>query len=167
MESDKDEILQNYASYFKRWGKTYPIEFQLKTIREGGQFPQVSVLVDSMFLAELKSRILTSGHDTDAIQGDLLFDVSDGGEGYVKINGKEQTLKADDVILRDNNDILASVLYGPAMKTSINPNTRNPLYLAWCPYGMPEVRIKEHLNNILSNLELVFDSPFSAVQIHQ
>ncbi|MFX0212082.1 MAG: hypothetical protein ACFFDT_39280, partial [Candidatus Hodarchaeota archaeon] len=79
-EVDKDDIIQKYDAYFKMWNKTYPIEYQINTIKRGGNFPQVSVLVDNMYIAELKSRILTSGHDLDEVQGDLTFDISKGTE---------------------------------------------------------------------------------------
>ncbi|MFW9855508.1 MAG: phenylalanine--tRNA ligase beta subunit-related protein [Candidatus Thorarchaeota archaeon] len=166
-EVDEDTTIRGYDTYFKKWGKTYPIAFQIKTIKEGGHFPQVSILVDSMFLAELKTRILTSGHDLDTIQGELIFDVSEGGERYMKINGKEQTLKDNDVILKDGDEILASVLYGPARKTSITPSTQNVLYFAWCPYGAREELITEHLSEILANLYVVFESTSSKIHIYQ
>lgn len=166
-EDDEDTTIQSYEIYFKKWGKTYPVLFQLKTIKGGGQFPQVSVLVDSMFLGELKNKILTSGHDLDAIQGDLVFDVSEGGERYLKLNGNEKVLKKNDVILKDEEEILASVLYGPARRTSISHKTRNALYFAWCPNGMSEELIIIHLNDILSNLGVVFESITSEIQILQ
>jgi DNA/RNA-binding domain of Phe-tRNA-synthetase-like protein len=165
-DPDEDSTIQSYNTFFKRWGKTYPIEFQIKTIKGGGRFPQVSTLVDSMFLAELKNRILTSGHDLDTIKGKLIFDVSDEGEIYLKLNGKEQELKENDVVLRDEEGVLASVLYGPARRTSIRPKTRNPLYFAWCPYGMDEEMIATHLKDILSHLRLVFASVDPEIQIH-
>jgi hypothetical protein len=56
-----------------------------------------------MFMAELENRILTSGHDRDAIQGRLVYDLADEGEEYVKINGKKQVLLKNDVILRDDD----------------------------------------------------------------
>lgn len=163
---EKDDILQGYRAYFKRWGKTYPVEFQIKTIQKGGRFPQISVLVDSMFIAELKNRILTSGHDLDAIQGDLTFDVSRGGERYIMLNGREQELKRDDIILKDEEGILASVLYGPAKRTSITLDTRNVLYFAWCPYRVDESLIISHLKEILSNLRVVFNSAVAEIKIH-
>jgi len=163
---EDDDILQGYRAYFKRWGKTYPVEFQIKTIQKGGRFPQISVLVDSMFIAELKNRILTSGHDLDAIQGDLTFDVSKGGERYIMLNGREQELKRDDIILKDEDGVLASVLYGPARRTSITLDTRNVLYLAWCPHRVDEGLITSHLNEILSNLRLVFNSVAAEIKIH-
>jgi DNA/RNA-binding domain of Phe-tRNA-synthetase-like protein len=166
MNVDEDNTILSYNTFFKRWCETYPIEFQIKTIKKGGTFPLVSVLVDSMFLAELKNRHLTSGHNLDAFQGDLTFDVSEGGERYLKLNGKEQQLRKDDVILKDKEGILASVLYGPARRTSITPETRNVLYLAWYPYGMDGELITAHLGDILSNLSIVFGSVTSEVQIH-
>jgi DNA/RNA-binding domain of Phe-tRNA-synthetase-like protein len=155
---DQDEVIRSYDTYYKKWGKTYPIEFQVKTIKGGRNFPQVSTLVDSMFLAELRNRVLTSGHDQDRIQSDLWFDLSDEGETYLKLNGKEQELPKSDIILRDRDDILASVLYGPARKTSISSETSNPLYFAWCPYKFGESTVEEHLMDIVRNLELVYGS---------
>jgi DNA/RNA-binding domain of Phe-tRNA-synthetase-like protein len=164
---DEDSTIQSYNTYFGRWGRTYPIEFQIETVKKGGGLPQVSVLVDSMFLAELKNRILTSGHDLDKIEGGLLFDVSDEGERYLKLNGKEQMLKGNDVVLRDEKGVLASILYGPARRTSIAHDTRNALYFAWCPYGMEEETIMTHLGDIFSNLCVVFEMVDSETQIHR
>lgn len=165
VEVDKDCMISYYNTYFKMWNKTYPIEFQINTIKSGGKFPQVSVLVDSMFIAELKSRILTSGHDLDEIQGDLNFDVSEGGERYLKINSQEQKLKKNDVVLKDREGILASILYGPARRTSITLKTINVLYFAWCPYAMDKDIIRGHLNEIFLSLKNVIESVSSEVQL--
>ena len=166
-DAGEDDTIRSYINYFKRWGATYPIQYQVETIRKGGRFPQVSALVDSMFLAELKNGHLTSGHDLDAIRGDLAFDVSQAGERYLKLNGKGQELEKGDVILRDREEVLAGILYGPARRTSITLGTKNALYLAWYPYGMGEELIAGHLNDILSNLGTVFGSVSSRIQIHR
>ncbi|MBD3207736.1 hypothetical protein GF319_15510 [Candidatus Bathyarchaeota archaeon] len=155
-EMDEDQLIRSYDTYYKKWGKTYPIEFQIKTIKSGGRFPRVSALVDSMFLSELRNRILTSGHDLDRLHGELWYDLSDEGESYMKLNGKEQELPRSDIVLRDSEGILASVLYGPARRTSIGNDTVNALYLAWCPYSPGEEVIEEHLRDIVSNLEVVY-----------
>jgi len=155
-ETDKDDIIQNYNRYFRLWNKTYPIEYQIISLKSGKQFPQVSVLVDCMFLAELKNRILTSGHNLEEIKGDLTFDVSIGGEQYLKINGKEQILKENDIILKDNEGILASILYGPARRTTISLKTKSALYFAWCPYKMDEQIIEKHLADISLHLRGIF-----------
>ena len=112
-KSPNDElILHHYKTYFKRWNKSYPVDFQIQSIRKGKNLPQVSVLVDSMFHAELKNVILTSGHNVDELNGDLEFDISTGDEQYIKIDGNFQQLKEGDILLHDNKDILANILYG-------------------------------------------------------
>jgi DNA/RNA-binding domain of Phe-tRNA-synthetase-like protein len=167
VEVAKDNMIKYYNTYFKMWKKVYPIEYQINTIKSGRKFPRVSVLVDSMFIAELKNKILTSGHDLDAIQGDLTFDVSKGGEKYLQLNGQEKDLKMNDVVLKDNEGILASILYGPTKRTSVTLKTKNTLYFAWCPYFMDEKIIKDHLNAILLNVNCMFESVTSEMQLNQ
>ena len=164
-EVDKDVIIHYYNTYFKLWKKSYPIEYQIKTVKSGGRFPQVSVIVDCMFIAELKNRILTSGHDLDEIKGDLTFDISQGGEQYLKIDGRKQELKKNDIVLKDNEGILASILYGPARRTSISQKTKNSLFFAWCPYTMDENIILRHLNDIVQNFNDIFESINSEIQL--
>lgn len=153
---EEDPIIQSYAGYFDKWGKTYPIEFQINSIKKGRTFPQVSTHVDCMFMAELENRILTSGHDRDAIQGRLVYDLADEGEEYVKLNGKKQVLLINDVILKDDEGVLASVLFGPAARTSIKMETVNPLYFAWCPVGIDRETVDMHLSTITKFSKIVY-----------
>lgn len=164
-EVERSSMIKKYDSYFKKWKKIYPIEFQIKTIKDGRRFPKVSALVDVMFLAELNSCILTSGHDLDKIQGNLTFDVSSGGEDYLKLNGQEQKLKQNDVILNDEEGLLASILYGPARRTSITMKAKNALYFAWCPYITDEELIKAHLNEILSYISNISETITSEIRL--
>ncbi|MEM2415948.1 MAG: phenylalanine--tRNA ligase beta subunit-related protein [Nitrososphaerota archaeon] len=167
MNINNDNIIALYNSYFNKWNKVYPVENQIKNIKKGYSFPKISILVDSMFIAELKNRILTSGHDLNEIKGSLTFDISKGGEKYIMLNGKEQELEKDDIILKDEEGILASVLFGPAKRTSITLNTKNVLYLAWCPYEIDDKIVISHLNDISSNLKIVFNYVISKIQIHK
>ncbi|MFW9902951.1 MAG: phenylalanine--tRNA ligase beta subunit-related protein [Candidatus Thorarchaeota archaeon] len=161
------EMIRYYNSYFRMWKKTYtyPIEYQINTIKNGRQFPKVSVLVDSMFIAELNNMILTSGHDLDTIQGVLTFDISRGDEQYLKISGKEQNLKKGDIFLKDEEGILACILFGPARRTSITLKTKNALYFAWCPKDISDELVKTHLNEILMNVNNVFTNITSEIQL--
>jgi DNA/RNA-binding domain of Phe-tRNA-synthetase-like protein len=118
-----------------------------------------------MFIAELNNMILTSGHDFDTIQGDLTFDISKEGEEYLKINGQEQELKNGDILLKDEEGILACILYGPARRTTITPNTKNALYFAWCPQTIKEELVKTHLTEIQSNVNNVYSPRTSEVHV--
>jgi DNA/RNA-binding domain of Phe-tRNA-synthetase-like protein len=163
---DEDYILNFYKEYFKKWSKSYPIDFQIKSISKGKRLPNISVLVDSMFYAEMKNKILTSGHDLDQINGNLKFEVSNGHESYLKFDGKDQQLKKGDIYLRDDKNILASILYGPAKSTSITMNTKNVLFLAWCPVGITADIVKNHLMDIIFNLKLEFENLISEVSTY-
>ncbi len=155
-DPEEDPIVQSYAGYFDKWGKTYPIEFQINSIKKGKTFPQVSTHVDCMFMAELENRILTSGHDRDMIQGKLVYDLADDGDEYVKINGKKQVLVKNDIVLKDDEGVLASILFGPASRTSIDWETVNPLYFAWCPVGIDYETVDMHLSTITKFLKIVY-----------
>ncbi len=66
----------------------------------------------------------------------------------VKINGKKQALQQNDVILKDDDGILASILFGPSARTSITMETANPLYLAWCPANIDHETVDNHLTTL-------------------
>jgi DNA/RNA-binding domain of Phe-tRNA-synthetase-like protein len=164
-DPEDDSVIQAYAGYFDRWGRTYPIEYQIKSVKKGRTFPQVSTHVDCMFMAELEDRILTSGHDRDAIQGELVYDLADDGEEYVKLNGKNQALVKNDVVLKDDEGVLASVLFGPAARTSIDMETLNPLYFAWCPVGISREMVDAHLSTILGYLRMAYGDGVEATRL--
>ncbi|MBD3172032.1 hypothetical protein GF326_06135 [Candidatus Bathyarchaeota archaeon] len=155
-EPTDDPVIGNYTLYYTKWDKTYHIQYQIKSIKKGRGFPNISVYVDCMFMAELKNRILTSGHDLDTIKGELVYDLADKGETYLKLNGDTQTLAKNDIVLRDEEGILASILFGPAARTSIKKESRNPLYFAWCPVGLTRESVENHLSNISEYLRLVY-----------
>ena len=162
---NEDEVLQSYVKYFKKWNKSYPIEYQIKSVQKGKNLPNVSVLVDSMFHAELQNRILTSGHNLDEIAGNLEFNLSTGQEQYIKIDGNAQQLKQEYILLHDEKDILANMIYGPAKRSTIKLQTKKAQYIAWCPDGIHENKVKKHLEDLLSNLELVFGAVDAEIAI--
>ena len=90
------------------------------------------------------------------IQGDLVYDLADEGVEYVKLNGKKQVLVKNDIILKDDEGVLASILFGPAARTSINKETVNPLYFAWCPVGIDYETVDEHLSTITKYSKTVY-----------
>ena len=166
---ENSDVIKNYDRFFKKFGKSYPIQFQIKSILNGQSFPAVSTVVEAMFMAELKSMFLTAGHDLDSLKGELHTKMTGGRERYERINGKEQQLKAGDIITSDEESIISSVLYGPDRRTSINMNTKNCLFFSYFPYGEDDANIRLHFNNILSYIKLSSDGEpeFSEVTIFQ
>lgn len=148
------EIIKKYSEFYKKFEKTYPIEFQIKSILNGRGFPKVSCVVEAMFMAELKNCFLTAGHDLDKIEGNLFTDITVGSENYVNISGKEISLKKDDIITKDNSGIISSVLYGPDKRTMITKDTKNYLFFSYFPYGEEEEKIKNHFMDIVKFIKI-------------
>ncbi|MHA2100975.1 MAG: hypothetical protein ACW99A_20060, partial [Candidatus Kariarchaeaceae archaeon] len=92
------EVIKSYNQFFKKFGKVYPIQYQLQSIIDGKGLPSTIKVVEAMFMSELKTMFLTAGHDLDKIEGNLKVEISIGDEKYLKINQKDQSLKAGDII---------------------------------------------------------------------
>lgn len=142
---DVDPIAIAYAGYFRRFGVRYPVVHQAKTIIAGRPIESTSALVEVMFTAELDSLVLTSGHDLGALRGSLRADVAGAGETYTKISGKEQALRAGDMVVRDADGVIACVVYGPDSRTRLREDSAAALFGAWCPTGIPAEVVEAHL----------------------
>lgn len=149
-------VLQAYNTYYKRFKKSYHVQLQLESIAwKGKSIPSVSVLVEAMFMAEMKNMLLTAGHDLDALQLPLTLDVSKGTERYALMRGDEQVLKADDMFISDQMGIISNIIYGPDQRTQITADTRNVVFTVYAPAGIDEQTIEQHLEDIRDAVMLV------------
>lgn len=147
--------LQAYASYYKRFGKTYHVQLQLESVLfKGKSITAPCAIVQAMFMAELKNQLLTAGHDRETVQGGLTIDVSLGTERYTLLSGGEQTLKAGDMFIRDEESILSSILHGPDQRTRITSQTRAVVFTVYAPPGIPKAELKTHLSDLEANVRV-------------
>jgi DNA/RNA-binding domain of Phe-tRNA-synthetase-like protein len=149
-------VLQAYSAYYRRFRKTYHVQLQLESVAfKDKPIPSVAALVETMFMAELDDLLLTSGHDLEAAQPPIRVDVADGSERFTRMNGQEQQLKAGDMIIADEIDILSSVIYGPDRRTQISSDTRQVLFTTYAPPGIEPQIVRQHLEGIRDNVLLV------------
>lgn len=142
-------VLQAYSEYYRRFKKTYHIQLQLESlVLKGKSIPSVAVLVEAMFMAEMKDLLLTAGHDLDALQLPLTLDVSTGNETYTLLRGDEQILKPGDMMIRDQVGVVSSIIYGPDQRTQIAADTRNVVFTAYAPAGIGPQAVERHLEDI-------------------
>ena len=154
-ELEASAVLEAYGQYYKRFKKTYHVRQQLESvIFKGKSIPSVTPLVEAMFMAELKNGLLTAGHDLEQVQGTLTLDAANGEETYVLINGKEQTLKVQDMFLRDDVSVLSSIIYGPDQRTRIAPETKHAVFTVYAPDGVSRKNVEQHLEDIHSYVRL-------------
>ncbi|MHA2249635.1 MAG: phenylalanine--tRNA ligase beta subunit-related protein [Candidatus Kariarchaeaceae archaeon] len=151
-------VIPVYNQFFKKFGKVYPIQYQIQSILSGKKFHSTFNIVEAMYLAELKNFYLTAGHDLDTLGSKLETKLTHGNEQYLKINGKEQKLKSGDIVTIDEGGIISSVLYGPDYRTQITEKTMNCLFFSYFPYGENNETIKQHFEDITNNIRIISDS---------
>lgn len=148
--------MQAYRAYYKRYRKTYHVLLQLRSVAlEHKPIPSVAALVEVMFMAELKNGLLTAAHDLGSVEEPITLDIARGGEAYIVLNGREQTLKPNDMIMTDGVGVICSVLYGSDRRTAIRPETRRALFVVYAPEGIGSEAVGKHLREIEANVRFI------------
>ena len=139
-------VFKAYDDFYRSFKKTYHVQLQLESIVfKSKSIFSPSVLVACMFMAELKTGLLTAAHDMAAIEGSLTGEVAEGDETYTRLDGSQQQLKAGDFFIRDKVGILSSVIYGPDRRTKIEATTDQVLYTTYGPPGIFKEQIQDQL----------------------
>ncbi|MEJ2412398.1 MAG: hypothetical protein P8Y34_05295 [Anaerolineales bacterium] len=139
-------VFSAYDSFYRSFRKTYHVQLQLESVVfQGKSISSPSVLVGCMFMAELKTGLLTAGHDFAHLVLPLLADVAIGGESYQRLDGNTQQLKSGDLYIKDQQGIISSVLYGPDRRTRIQGDTTQVVFTTYGPPGIFEDQIREQL----------------------
>ncbi len=155
----QNPILRAYDQYYGRFRKTYHVQLQLESlVFKGKSIPAVAALVEVMFMAEMDTLLLTAGHDLDKVRLPLTLDVARGSETYTLLRGEAQSPKAGDMVIRDQEGIVSSIVYGPDQRTQIDPQTTNAVFTIYAPVGIPFEAVQAQLAAIRVNAQLVAPS---------
>jgi DNA/RNA-binding domain of Phe-tRNA-synthetase-like protein len=134
-------------------------------VLKGKSLPDVSPLVDSNFIAEVETLILTAGHDVAKLSEPILMDLSREGDYFTQMNGETKAIRAGDMIMRDVHGVCCSIIYGQDNRSPISSATSRALYVAYAPVGVSAEIVDEQLVRIEENIRLF--SPNANVERHQ
>ncbi len=148
--------LPAYAAYYKRWGQRYHVGMQLESVvQKGKSVPRVAALVEAMFIAELGNRLLTAGHDLDALALPVRLAVGNG-ETFSAPNGADMTVKDGDMFIADaNGQVLSAIITGPSGFARLGPNSTSALFYLYAPPGVDRDAVAAHLDDIERNVRLI------------
>ena len=127
--------IEDYAVFFQKFGYECPLPKHLKRTVNSG-FPKYNLLVDAHFLAEMCAGILVAVADYDRFEGSLTLDLTDEGEPWLAMGGREMTTREGEIVLRDEKDIVCVLCQGADEKTRVSPETTNVLYYAYAVPGV-------------------------------
>lgn len=148
-------VFSAYDAFYRPFKKSYHVQLQLESIVfKSKSIFSPSALVASMFMAELKTGLLTAAHDLTALALPLVADVALGNETYMRLDGSDQTLKEGDMYIRDQEGILSSVIYGPDQRTQILPDTNQAVFTTYGPLGISKAQVQEQLEILESFIKL-------------
>jgi DNA/RNA-binding domain of Phe-tRNA-synthetase-like protein len=150
-------VMNDYTQYYKQFKKSYHVLLQLDSIcNKNRSIPHTDALIQAMFMAEMKSFILTAGHDLDQTDGSIKIDSSHGNESYKILRGDQVTCKAGDMLMADSQAVICSVIYGQDQRTRITTDTANVLYVMYVPPGIDPAKIENHIIDLEENILLAF-----------
>jgi DNA/RNA-binding domain of Phe-tRNA-synthetase-like protein len=148
-------VLADYEKYYKSFEKTYHVQLQIESIvLKGKNLPDVSPLVDSNFVAEVETFVLTAGHDVSKLAGEVFIDVSKEGDQITQMNGTTKPIRSGDMIMRDGNGVSCTIIYGQDNRSPISKETTHALYVAYAPCGVTAEMVQMQLEGIEENLKL-------------
>jgi DNA/RNA-binding domain of Phe-tRNA-synthetase-like protein len=148
-------ILAAYKRYYRQFKKTYHVQLQIESIvLRQKSLPAVSPLVDSNFLAEMETFVLTAGHDAARLHEPILIDVSREGELITQMRGGSKAIRAGDMVMRDADGISCSIIYGQDNRSPISTATTHVLYVSYGPPDVSTEAMRTQLQRIEENVRL-------------
>lgn len=152
-------ILAAYRRYYRQFKKTYHVLLQIESIvLRGKGLPNVSPLVDSNFLAEMETFVLTAAHDANELYEPILIDVSSDGEMIKQLGGGSKAIYAGDMIMRDAKGISCSIIYGQDNRSAISSATTRVLDVSYAPPDVSAESVSTQLQGIEENVRLLSPS---------
>ncbi|MGE5550254.1 MAG: hypothetical protein ACM3ZC_06955, partial [Bacteroidota bacterium] len=96
----------------------------------------------------LRHQLLTAGHDPAALDPPLRLAVAEGAEEYTGLGGSGRRTVPGDLLLRDKQGVISSILGGPDHRTRLKEDTRDALFFVYAPPGVEVDAIRRHLEEI-------------------
>lgn len=138
------ERINIYTEFFESFGYPCPLTKHLKrTINSG--FPRYSLVVDAHFMAEMCAGILVAVTDFDSFEGKLTLDLTVEREVCAGMGGREFITREDEIVLRDEKEIVCVLCQGADEKTRVREDTSNVLFYAYAVPGIERQYLKEGL----------------------
>lgn len=122
--AEVEERIELYDQFFKEWGYPCPLPGHLKRTIEMG-FPIHNLYIDTHVIAEMNYGILMAIQDLDRFEGSWRLDLAEEGETFQAVSGRMIICRKDEIVLRDEKEIVCSLFQGPDFKTRIDPSSRN------------------------------------------
>ncbi|MDW8083594.1 MAG: phenylalanine--tRNA ligase beta subunit-related protein [Candidatus Caldarchaeum sp.] len=137
-------LVRAYRDFFWRIGidptKTRPsAEALLRRVLQGRDFPRINNLVDVYNVVSMKRAVPMAAFDMDKLRGSLVMRFARRGEVFQGIGmDKPMTLTGQEVVVEDDEKLVAVYPYRDAETSKVTDRTRNVLLMV-C--GVPGISV--------------------------
>ncbi len=138
------ERIEIYERFFSSFGHPCPLPQHLKRTVHSG-FPRYNLMVDAHFMAEMCAGILVAVTDFDRFDGALTLDLADEGEVCRGMGDREMATRAEEIVLRDEKEIVCVLCQGADEKTRVTEETQNVLFYAYAVPGIKRIYLRSGL----------------------
>jgi len=152
-QSIKDRpVLRAYRDFFWKIKvdptKNRPAaEALIRRVVGGKPLPRINTLVDAYNLASIKTEIAIAAFDADRIRGDLRMCYSEKDEEFPGIGMKKPVLlQGGEIVVSDEEKLVAIYPYRDAEDSKVTEATRNVLLLFCGVPGISEDKLREAMN---------------------
>jgi DNA/RNA-binding domain of Phe-tRNA-synthetase-like protein len=147
-----EERIRLYDQFFKDWGYPCPLLGHLKRTIEMG-FPIVNLYIDTHIMAEMCHGILMAIQDLDRFKGQWQLDLAHEGESFQGVSGGMIRCKEDEIVLRDEREIVCSLFQGPDYRTKVDQSSKNIVLYVFTAPRIEEEHVSRALRLALEILE--------------
>jgi len=133
-----------YRDFFWRVGidptKNRPAaEALIRRVLRGRTMPRINTLVDAYNLASIKTEMALAAFDANKLKGDLIMRFAEKREKFLGIGmEKPMLLQGGEIVISDNQKLVAIYPYRDADRTKITEKTKNVMLLVCGVPGIGE-----------------------------
>lgn len=145
--------MENYEKKFNQKKFFFPLKSQLKKVIKSG-FPTINPFIESLLLVEMTEGVLLGVQDYSCVEGKMSISTAKEGEEFLGMKGKIICQK-DELIIRDEKTIIASMFQGPDKKTKITSNSKDIIFYF---FGTPDTTISRLTSSFLRVMKIYENS---------
>jgi DNA/RNA-binding domain of Phe-tRNA-synthetase-like protein len=142
--------MQAFERFFVENGFKSPLSAQFAQIQRKG-LPPAGPMVQALLLAETRTGLLMGAQDAAAIRGELIYDLAQPGEIFAGMRS-EVRCRENEIILRDHEGIIASLLQGPDNRTRLTKNTSDVVFFIFSVPAISATDLQEGAELVCSIL---------------
>jgi DNA/RNA-binding domain of Phe-tRNA-synthetase-like protein len=155
--------IEAFDSFFEQNGFHSPLSGQLKDVRQKG-LPGGNPMIRALLLCEMSTGLLMGAQDASAIRGTLVCDLAQEGESFAGMRAEVQCRK-DEIVLRDAEGTIATLLQGPDRRTRLGKATKDVAFFVFSVPGVGRVDVEEGVEAIRRLFAGACDA--MSVQVHE